>query len=236
LTPLDQIQLVVQLQDSSGNPARAKTDTPIYVTSSNSSVVPSTLLLTIPKGDDFVATAVQASEVGFTTFTASTSGLSSSQTQLSVLPLPLQALIAAGESSITNTQTAPVTVAVTLDGTPLVGASVTWSTSNGNLSSGSSVTNQYGVASVNLTPSAVGAANVTAVVNAPAIGKTVAHTFLTISQTPPAPQPTLAQEFITYSPLLLIPIVVIVIYAYIRIRSRRAKRRAELEAAFQSVG
>jgi hypothetical protein len=236
LNSLDKIQLVVQLQDAVGNPARAKADTSIYVTSSNSSVVPSTLLLAIPKGDDFVSTSVQASEVGSTTFTASSSGLSSSQTQLTVLPLPIVANMAAGANTIINTQTVPVTIAVTLDGTPLIGATVTWSTSSGNLSSVSSTTNSYGVASVTFTPKALGVANITAVVNAPAIGQSVGHAFVTVMQAPPPTQPTLAQDFISYSYLLLIPIAAIVIFVVIRIRTRRAKRRAELEAAFQTVG
>jgi hypothetical protein len=236
LSSLDQVVLVVQLQDSAGNPARAKAGTTILVTSSNSTVVSPTLFLTINKGDDFISTLVKASAVGTTTFTASSSGLSSSQVVLTTVPLPLSATISVASPVVYNTVTTPLTLSVALLGLPLSGASVTWTVSSGHLSTSSSTTDNTGSASVNFVPGPIGLANVTAIVSDPAIGQTVAHIELTVVQTPPPPTPSIAEEFLAYSYLLLIPVAIIIAYAYYRIRKRRVKRRAELEAAFQTVG
>jgi len=236
LTSLDKVLMVVQLQDASGNPASAKTNTAILVTSSNSSVVSPTLFLTIDKGEDFVSTLVQASAVGFTTFTASSSGLASSQIVLTTVPVPLTATISVASALIYTPQTTPLTLYVDLLGQPLSGASVAWTTSTGSLSSSSSTTNANGVASISFVPGPLGPVNITAVVSDPAIGQVVTNVELSVAQPPPTPAPSLAQEFLSYWYLLLIPVVIIIVFAFYRFRMRRAKRRAELEAAFQTVG
>jgi len=236
LTTLDKVLLVVQLQDASGNPASAKANTAILVTSSNSSVVSPTLFLTINKGEDFVSTSVQASAVGFTTFTASSSGLAGSQAVLTTVPVPLTATISPASYLVYSPQVTALTLYVDLLGQPLSGASVSWTTSTGSLSSSSSTTDASGVASVNFVPGPLGAANVTAVVSDPAIGQVVTSVELTVALPPPPPAPSLAQEFLSYGYLLLIPVAIIIVYAFYTFRKRRAKRRAELEAAFQTVG
>lgn len=235
LTSLDQPLVVVQLQDAAGNPARAKADTTVLITSSNSTVVTATLALSIPKGDDFVSTFVQTSAVGSTTLTAGSSGLSSSTVFLSVLPLPLTATLS-GPSLTNMNQPSAISLTVTLVGDPLSGASLTWSATKGTLSSASSTTDAVGKATALFTPTSTGRANITVVVTDAAIGVSQASVFLTVFPTPIQPPPTLAEQIVAYSYLILIPIAIIVAYIFFRIRKRRAKRRAELEAAFQTVG
>ena len=74
--------LVVQLQDSNGNPARARVLTNINVTSSNSSMVSGPLHLSIGVGLDCVFTYLAASGSGQSELTASSQGLSPSLVSL----------------------------------------------------------------------------------------------------------------------------------------------------------
>jgi len=125
--------IALQLQDSGGNPARARSDTNLTITSSNSTVLPEVLSVTIPQGRDYALLTVPAAVPGKTTLTIFASGLQVSKLALTFLPFPGTETMTGGPSKITLNQTAVIDVKVALAGVPLSNASVMWTASGGGL-------------------------------------------------------------------------------------------------------
>ena len=123
----------VQLQDSGGNPARARAPMNVTITSSNSTVISKVLTATIGVGQDYVSLPLAPNVPGKTTLTLSAPGLSIASVQITFLAFPNLDTISGGPASISASQTAVVSVNVALDGTPLAGAPVSWTTSSGGL-------------------------------------------------------------------------------------------------------
>jgi hypothetical protein len=123
--------LAIQLQDSSSNPARARTAINVTITSSNSAVIRDTMTASFGIGADFVAVPLSPLVPGTTTLTFSSPGLASAYLPVTFLPDPIQITISGGPASILTNQTAIVSVSVLVDGTPFEGATVQWNVSSG---------------------------------------------------------------------------------------------------------
>ena len=235
-TGTSQPLLVVQLQDATGAPARAKAPTSVLVTAANESVVEGSLTLNITKGEDFVSTFLTVNETGSTVLTASSSGLVTARNvPIQVISFPISLTLKAASSFIFINQTDQMTLNLKFLGVPRGGSNVTWFASGGSVTPSNSNTSVAGTAVAIFRPSSAGVGNITAVVNDPAIGVKVTSAFVVVQLTPVKPPLTPLQLLIKYSYLLLIPIVAVAAYFVIYFQRRRKKAREELEAAFQNV-
>ena len=228
--------IAVQLQDSTGAPARAKAPTSVLVTAANESVIQGSLTLNISKGEDFVSTFLKINETGATVLTASSSGLVTARNvPVSVIAFPLSISLKAASSFIYINQTDQITLSLQFLGLPREGTNVTWYARGGTITPSNSNTTSKGVAVAVFRPSTAGVGNITVVVNDPAIKSHQAAVFVVVSLLPVRPPLTPVQVLVKYSYLLLIPIVAVAAYLVIFFRRRRRKAREELEAAFQNV-
>jgi hypothetical protein len=230
--------LVVQLQDNTGNPARARQDTSIIVTSSNSSLVSSFVTLGIPKGNDYVFTYLHTKGVGKTTLTVSSSDLASSQTPLVSSPSPLVVsllLTSPPAAYIYENQTATFTFSATLVGRPLQGLNISWATSGGQITPTFGSTGTSGTTSVVFTPGSFGAYNISAGTDSPQTGEVNLVYHLIVIEVPPKPSPSLAEQILGLWYYLVAAAAVVVIAVVYVLRMRRKKQRAEIEAGFEVV-
>jgi hypothetical protein len=230
--------LVVQLQDGLGNPARARQDTPITVTSSNSSLLASFLSLDIPTGKDYVSSYLQVKGVGQSVLTTTTQGLASSQVPLKTVPSPL--LVRLVLSSTSNTfiyqnQTALFTFSASFVGLPLQNMNVSWASSGGVMSPPFGNTGTSGSTNSLFTPKTYGAYNITASAHSAAAGFLSLTYHLIVAQVPPKPAPSLLEQIISYWYYLAAAAAVAVIAVIYLFRMRRKKQRAEIEAGFEVV-
>jgi hypothetical protein len=226
--------LVVQLQDSAGNPARARQSTSIIVSPSNSSMVSNPLYLTVSIGSDCVYTTVTAAGTGVSALTASTQGLSSAQASLQLAPSPL-VIHHSSPSYIFENQTAVMFVSVSFLGDPLVGVNVTWGAAHGEMSPGSTKTGLSGTTSSTFIPASVGAENITAMLSAPVIGITSVTYYLNVVPVPVKPPRTFMQELMSFWYYIAAAVVAVIAAAFYMLRMRRKKQKAEIEAGFEVV-
>ncbi len=228
--------LTIQLQSSTGDPARAGTNTLVIVSSSNSTVLDTPISIIIPKGDDYVTIPLNVSASGTTTLTAISSGLTSSFTSMVVEPLTISVTRNPIETSIFDNETAVLGLTVTVEGQPVPGVTVDWNTTAGNVLPNVTVTSGQGTTGTEFYPpsgSSQGFADVRASLTSPDFGKV--GELIGVSYSAP---PVKHKASVLYTLLLyLIPIVAIVaaVVAVVTIRTRRRKAREELEAGFQTL-
>ena len=230
--------LVVQLQDSSGNPARAREDTSVLVTSSNGSLLSNFVTVGIPKGSDYVFSYLHTKGVGSSVLTAVSSDLSSSQVSLTSSPSPLLvrlSLVSTSLPYIYENQTAVFTFSASLDGLPVQNINVTWSSSAGLLSLQSGSTGTSGSTSTVFTPTAYGAYNITASANSLQTGKVLLTYHLTVAEVQPKAAPTLLAQIEGYWYYIVAVVAVVVVGVVYLFRMRTKKQRAEIEAGFEVV-
>lgn len=231
--------LVVQLQDSAGNPARAAKNITALVTSSNSSLLSTPIPLTIYKGMDYVMKTLDVLLTGSTTLTITSPGLVPTSTSVTVSPLSLSVTRTPSLTTILANETQSLQLTILMEGSPVTGATTHWSTTVGVLNPNLTATNSQGVSSVTFAPpSAVssGRAVVTANTSSPDFGQ-IEPTFVIIFTPPPIKSPpTLGQKIIGVLPYVgAVAAVVIVAVAFITIQRRRQRAREELEAGFQTL-
>jgi hypothetical protein len=162
--------LAVQLQDSNSSPARARQDTQVLVTSSNSSVIGKPIDLDIPAGADYAWALVTTSQAGSSTLTASAGGLSSASATLSELSVPVSVTLTSSAPVVAIGTPAIVQIQVEVMGSPLQGANVTLTSTSGSMSSPGGVTNSAGQFSDTFIPTQNGIGTVTALVQDPVLG------------------------------------------------------------------
>ena len=163
-------QLFIQLEDSNGNPAKARSPTSVSVISTNATVFSKNLTVTISQGADYTIVPVTPSTFGSTTFEASSPGLASSSATLKILPSSYSSSILASSIAIFINQTSTVSLTVKLDNQGLPGAKVIWNSTSGRLSTPNSTTDSSGLTSVVVTPTRLGPINVSASITSPLIG------------------------------------------------------------------
>jgi len=230
--------LVVQLEDSSGNPARARQDTNVVVTSSNSTLLNSFVTLTIPEDADYVSTYLHTNGVGSSVLTATSQDLASSQDQLVSVPSPLVVrlfVLSPTTTFIYENQTATVDFSATLEGQPVQNLNVTWASSGGTIAPLASSTGTSGSTTTTFTPGAFGAYNISATAVSPETGFVSMTYQLVVAQVPPRPSPTLAQQILGFWYYMVAAAVVVVVGVVYLLRMRRKKQRAEVEAGFEVV-
>ena len=230
--------LVVQLQDSNGNPARARQDTSVVITSSNSSLLTGSFTLEIPTGSDYVVSYLQTKGVGTSTLTASAQDLVSSQVELTSVPSPLVVnllLTSTSSTYIYQNQTGVFEFKATFVGMPLQNVNVSWSTTGGTITPHVSNTGTSGVATATFTPGTYGAYNITARAYSPQTGNIDIVYSLTVAQVPVKAPPSIAQEIIGVWYYLVAAAAVVVVAGVYLFRMRRKKQMAEIEAGFEVV-
>jgi len=230
--------LVVQLQDASGNPARARQDTNVVVTSSNSSLLSSFVTLGISKESDYVFSYLHTKGVGKSVLTATSQDLASSQSQLVSVPSPLVVklvLSSTSSSYIYENQTATFQLSAFLEGQPVQNLNVSWATTGGTVTPIESDTGTSGTTSITFIPGSFGEYNITASANSPQTGFISLLYQLVVAQVPPRPSPTLAQQILGLWYYLVAAAAVVVIAVVYLLRMRRKKQRAEIEAGFEVV-
>ncbi len=227
--------LVVQLQDSAGNPARARQDTNIVVTSSNSTLVNDVISMMIPKGNDYAYVKVNATSDGTSVLTAASQGLSSSQVNLVLALNPLRVSLSSSRPYIYTNQTAYLSFSATFLGKPVTNLNVTWVTSKGSLSSPTTSTGTGGSTANVYSPSGSGSVNITATASSPLTGPIFASLPLTIYQAPPKPAPTFIQILLSFWYYIVAAVAVAIVALFYVFRLRRKKQRAEIEAGFEVV-
>ncbi|MDA4118265.1 MAG: hypothetical protein OK455_07970 [Thaumarchaeota archaeon] len=226
---------VVQLQDSQGNPARARQTTNIVITSSNSLVMNKSISLTIAPGLDYAIGSLVGAGAGAGTFTASSPGLGSSTADLQLLQYPVVLTLTPGKPVIYANQTTSLVFTATFLGKPISNASVTWVGMNGIAIPANGTTSPAGQASSTFRPNGPGGANVTAVIKTPALGSLNFTAQLSILPVPQKAPPTIVQELRQYIIYIVVAVVALVGVSIYVFRVRRKKARAELEAGFEVV-
>ena len=230
--------LVVQLQDSSGNPARARQDTNVIVTSSNSSLLSSFVTLGISKGNDYVFSYLHTKGVGKSTLTATSQDLASSQSDLVSVPSPLVVKLQLSSTAlgyIYENQTATFAFSAFLEGQPVQNLNVSWATSGGQISPTYGSTGTTGSTSVVFTPGTYGAYNISAGADSPQTGLVSLVFRLIVAQVPAKPAPSLEQQILGFWYYFVAAAAVVVIAVVYLFRMRRKKQRAEIEAGFEVV-
>jgi hypothetical protein len=229
--------LVVQLQDSSGNPARARADTTIVVTSSNGSLLAGSVSLTIPTGGDYAMTFLHTAGIGSSVLTVSSQGLSSSQANLESIQGPLAVALTPSSTFIFANQTVVFTFKLSFVGTPMQNVNVTWqSTGGATFQPNTGTTGADGTVSAVFYPPGPGTYNITASASTPVTGAIVKNYGpLTVVQVPQKPPPSLVQQLIGYWYYIVAAVAVVVIAVAYLFRMRRKKQRAEIEAGFEVV-
>lgn len=184
--------LVIQLQDSNGNPARATVATDITVTSSNDSMVSGPIHLSVGVGADYVSTQLAASGWGQSVLTASSQGLSSSHVSLQLARSPLVVHLSAyipkvtpyGTRTMYSNGTATMELSVSFLGLPVQNLTVDWTATRGTVSPNPTETRSSGTTSTTFTPSTTGVANITASASSPQTGPISQIYLITVIQTP----------------------------------------------------
>ncbi len=220
----------VQLQDSNSDPARARQDAQVVVTSSNGSVMAKPLMLDIPAGADYAWALLNTSEPGSSVLTASTSGLASASASLSDLSLPVSVTLTSSAPVVAIGTPATLQLQVEVMGSPLEGASVTFTATSGTMSAGSGVTDSAGQFTDTFIPEQNGVATITAVVQDPVLGNQTAGTNILVTLPGGAgsagtggPTPRGLGVVGTLLPIILVVVIVVIIALGARriLKSRR---------------
>jgi hypothetical protein len=225
--------LFIQLEDSNGNPAKARDPTNVTVVSTNIAVYDKNFTVTISQGDDYASVPIIPLGPGTTTFEATSSNLSSGSSSIDVLPPSYQATTFDSPPSIYLNQTAVVLLTVKLDGQGLAGAVIDWNSTSGTLSTPNSTTDVDGQASVQLKPNQLGSVNVTATIRSPAVGVEYQSTLISVVPIPNSTsKSSLAKELLSF-PFYLIfvaiaAVVVVVVFLFMR-RRKAGGEEGEME-------
>ncbi|MDG6898785.1 MAG: Ig-like domain-containing protein [Nitrososphaerota archaeon] len=226
--PQTKASLVVQLQDASGNPARARAETNVTITSSNAGVQNATLVATIEQGDDYAVVSFVPIGPGSTKFTAFASGFTPATTQLQTYASGFAAQLSASPPTILANETATLTLTVTLDGQGLRGATVQWTAKNGDVSPAKSTTNPGGQATAIFTPLSSGAGEVEAVFSSPAFGADNLTTTLVVSQAVQRASPGLLETLTSFPYILVFPAAAVAALLGFVLLRRRGRKVEEI--------
>jgi hypothetical protein len=231
--------LVVQLQDNSGNPARARQTTNMIVTSSDPTLLSSFIPLSIAQGNDYDFSYIHTTGVGTTTLTVASQGLaSSSPLQVNSVPSPLIATLQLTSTSnpyIYQNQTATLTFSASFVGKPIKDMNVTWTSSGGSLSAVKGNTGTSGTTSTVFTPAEFGSYRINATAISPQSGPINLVLQLTVAQVPVKAPPSITEQILGYWYYIAAAVAVVIVALVYLFRMRRRKQRAEIEAGFEVV-
>lgn len=221
------LNMVVQLQDSQGVPAQARSSAEVIVSFSNGTINEPLATLPIYKGTDLAYLSIPISQGTSGTFTAISNGLESASVKLVATNVPVTTNLGPGRSTIFSNQTTLVYYSVLSFGLPVTGATVTWSATDGAMTPGTSTTDSQGSASAMFTPSGPGVATVEVTATSPLVG-TLNSTTTIVVIAPPKPKATSLLGTILGNMLYLGAIVggvaAAVVVALIVVRRRRRSK------------
>ena len=223
--------LVLQLQDASGNPAKARVPTFLTVTSSDASVYNETLQVQIPQGTSYVVVPIVPRTSGSTTLTITSPGLTTGAAQLQVLASPFSVQVSSTSASINADQTAVVTLTVSLDGVGIGNLEVSWSATRGVISPPTAMTNPNGQALATLKPTVTGIVIVNAVVNIPHASPQNANTAILVNSASSSTNQGLVGTLISFPYVLVLVAVAAMVAVALFLLLRRRRRAAEAEGA-----
>jgi len=176
-TPLNPVSIMgLQLLDASGNPVQTTVPVQVTVTASNTTVLESPLNATFQVGSDFRLIPFQVSQAGSTQLTATSPGLLPSSVSASFLSYPLATGITGSAGEILVNSTMRVTFNATVQGVPLQGAEVTWSSNIGLVTPSNATTDANGTASTSFMTPKVGNASIVGTLQIPGLAP-VSHTW-----------------------------------------------------------
>lgn len=226
--------VAVQLQDSNSNPARARLDTPVVVTSANGTVLSKPIQLSILPGADYAWATVKTSQAGTAVLTASTSGLLSASATLSDEGVPVSVTMSVTPPVIAVGGSATVQLQVQAMGAPLQGANVTFTASLGSISPPEGVTDSAGQLTDTYVGLVNGAATVTASVQDPLTGNQTASSPILVTLAGGASTGGTTSKGLgilgTVLPLLVVVVVIAVVAVGVRrILKNREKGNEEFE-------
>jgi len=217
--------LAVQLQDSNSSPARARQDTQVVVTSSNSSMISKPIQLEIPMGADYAWTLLSTSQPGSSVLTASTGGLSSGSANISELSLPVSITLTSSAPIVAVGTPAFVQLVVEVNGSPLQGANVTFTTTSGSMSAADGVTDSSGQFTDTFIPSTNGVAIITALVQDPALGNQTTGTNILVTLPGAAGTASAPPKGLGIVGSILPIVVVVMVLVIIALGARRMLRK-----------
>ncbi len=139
--------IVVQLLDSAGLPARARSDVPILLSSSRTSVGESDSNVILHEGDTFVKADFHTSgESGTTKITVLSSGFVGSSSILSTVLYPINLTFLSDNLNVNISSTAGISILIQSSGVPIPDAIVSWSSDSGYFTNKQVTTNLSGIA------------------------------------------------------------------------------------------
>ncbi|MFQ6134223.1 MAG: Ig-like domain-containing protein, partial [Nitrososphaerales archaeon] len=158
--------IIIQLQDSTGIPARARYNIPISISSSNPSVGEADSNVILREGETYVKAGFRtSSQPGATTITALASGFAGSSSKLTTILYPLTLTFSPKEATVNVTDTATLTLSAKSSGAPVPDATVSWRTTIGSLLDESKTTDASGSAAARFRHSEPDSADVTVTVS-----------------------------------------------------------------------
>jgi hypothetical protein len=225
----NRVSLVVQLQDSQGVPAEARTPANVIISFSNSSLVQTPITLTIPKGSDLAYTNVTLANATTGTFSAISNGLSSAYAKFAAQPLAVADSFIANPPTVQLGQTTSIVFTLKSQGNPVGGAALAWTSVGGSVSAGTKVTDSSGTWTAAFTPDTAGLATVTITADSPLMGPLNATVYVTVLAIQVKQNQSIVQELVTF-PYVLIPVAVAAaaaVMAFLFIRRRRRGKEAD---------
>jgi hypothetical protein len=139
--------IIVQLEDSSGNPEKTDVPIPVQLSAQNLTVGSVSQTVTIEPGnttaDAFLNTTLSPGSLNITAFA---NGFSSGQTFVRTILIPMKVQVLSASSGILAGAKTNLTVIAQAQGTPLAGATVVWEASFGTLTNTVNKTDSSGIA------------------------------------------------------------------------------------------
>ena len=193
----DSLSIVVQLQDSRGIPADARTSQDVIVSFSNTTLSKALVTLTILKGADLAYATVPLNGATEGTFTAISNGLFAASTKFSSTILGVTYGLGPIHQTIYTNETDAVYYSLQYQGLPLAGASLTWSATGGTISPATSTTDSTGSASATFTPTGLGIAQITVTAKDPIVGSVNSTTQVFVVGPPVTPHPSILSRILS---------------------------------------
>ena len=170
-TPFNPVgMMTLQLLDGAGNPVETTVPIHVTVTGSNGSVLSASVSLNFRVGSDLLLVPLHIANPGSTQLTATSPGLLPSSVDAKFLSYPLVVEISGSTSSAQVHQDVIVALRATVQGTPLAGATVTWSSKIGTVNPLTVLTDTNGNATTRFRSNSSGGANIVATLLIPGFG------------------------------------------------------------------
>ena len=221
------MNVVVQLQDSNGIPAEARTQANVIVSFSNGTINTPLVTLNISKGFNLKYAVLPISQGTSGTFTAISNGLASASVKLDATNVPITLNLGAAKSTILSNETTPLYFSVQSFGLPVSGANLTWSATDGSISPSISTTDSGGSASAIFTPAGPGVATIRVSASSPLIGTKNSTTTVVVIAYPKASSTSLLGTILgntLYLGAIVGGVAAAVVVALIAVRRRRRSK------------